>query len=101
MELSRELSNMLVNPDVYADPERINALFAQLRRDAPFARAHPDGFDPFWVATRHADVLDIEKRSDVFHNGDRSTFMSPAAVIELTKQVTGGGSQPDPLAGIG
>ncbi|MCP5180531.1 MAG: cytochrome P450 [Pseudomonadales bacterium] len=90
MELSRELSNMLVNPDVYADPERINALFAQLRRDAPFARAHPDGFDPFWVATRHADVLDIEKRSDVFHNGDRSTFMSPAAVIELTKQVTGG-----------
>ena len=90
MDISRELSNQLVDSEVYADPARINALFEQLRKEMPFAKAHPDGYEPFWVATKHADVLDIEKRADVFHNGDKSTFMTPQAVVELTKQITGG-----------
>ena len=90
MDINNELSNQLVDSEVYADPARLNAIFAHLRKEAPFAKAHPDGFEPFWVATRHADVLDIEKRADVFHNGDKSTFMTPTLAVELTKHITGG-----------
>lgn len=98
MELSKEISNQLVDPAVYADPEKINSLFATLRKEAPFARAHPDGYEPFWVATRHADVLDIEKRADVFHCGDKSVMAVPEAAVEMTKRFTGG--DPNPMRSL-
>ena len=81
MDISRELSNQQVDSEVYADPARINALFEHLGKAMPFAKAHPDGYEPFLVATKHADVLDIEKRADAFHNGDNPTFMTPQAVL--------------------
>ena len=38
----------------------------------PWTQAQPEGFDPFWVVTRHADILEVERQNDLFHNGDRS-----------------------------
>ena len=36
----------------------------------PLAVARPEGFDPFWVVTRHADILEISRQNELFHNGD-------------------------------
>ena len=35
-------------------------------------RSELSGVDPFWVATRHEDILEISRQNDLFHNGDRA-----------------------------
>ena len=42
-----------------------------LRREAPVFWYQREGIAPFWAVTRHADVLTISKRSDVFVNSQR------------------------------
>jgi cholest-4-en-3-one 26-monooxygenase len=44
----------------------------RLRRDAPVHWYEPPGdYDPFWSITRHADILTISKRADVFVSSRR------------------------------
>ena len=40
-----------------------------LRRDAPVFWYDHDDVEPFWAITKHADVLEVSKRSDIFING--------------------------------
>lgn len=89
-KMPQELANTIVDPKAYADGKRIDEAFTRLRREAPLAIAEPEGSYPFWALTRHADVLAVEKHSDLFHNGDRA---QPFTLIEAEKQVremTGG-----------
>lgn len=44
----------------------------RLRREAPVSWYEPpEDYDPFWSITRHADILTISKRSDVFVSSRR------------------------------
>ena len=82
------MDDAVVNPDVYVDPAEIHALFAKLRREDPLRFMQPTGFRPFWSVTKHADILEIEKRSDIFVNRLR-TYLSPIEGEEWIKSVTG------------
>ena len=42
-----------------------------LRREAPVFWYEREGIAPFWAITRHADILEISRRSDVFVNSRR------------------------------
>ncbi len=42
-----------------------------LRREAPVFWYEREGIAPFWAITRHADILTISRRSDVFVNSRR------------------------------
>ena len=74
-QISRELADIIVDPKAYSALTPVDAAFSQIRRDAPIGRAQPTNYDPFWVISGHADILDIERRADVFHNADRSTLL--------------------------
>ena len=68
MSVSAEIAETIVDPKAYADG-RIDAVFAQLRREAPVARVEAEGYPPFWVVTRHADIMDVERRNEEFLSG--------------------------------
>jgi cytochrome P450 len=89
-EIAKELANTIVDPKAYADGRRIDECFSTLRREAPLAVAQPDGFDPFWVVTRHADIQTVERLNDVFHNGDRPTVVTTIDADRKVRQMTGG-----------
>jgi cytochrome P450 len=89
MMLPTQLANTIVDPRAYADGEAIHEAFRTVRKTAPLAQAQPDGFDPFWVVSRHADVMTIERQNDIFHNGDRSTFLSPKEGEVMVRNLTG------------
>jgi cytochrome P450 len=88
--ISTELANIIVDPFAYANGDRVDQAFAQLRREAPLAVAQPDGFDPFWVVTRHADILEVERQNDLFHNGDRSAVVTTIAADKKVREMMGG-----------
>ena len=79
----------LTDPTAYAD-HRIHDTYRWLRKNQPFGLAEVPGVDPFWVATRHEDILEISRQNDLFHNGDRSPTLTSQEVDARVRQMTGG-----------
>lgn len=90
MTISTDIANTIIDPKAYADGDRIDEAFAQLRREAPLEVAQPDGFDPFWVVTRHADILEVERQNELFHNGDRATVVTTIEADKKVREMMGG-----------
>jgi len=90
MMIPQELADTIVDPKAYADGRRIDEAFKRLRREAPLAKAQPEGFEPFWVVTRHADILAVERQNELFHNGDKSTVVTTIEADRKVREMTGG-----------
>lgn len=90
MALEQTLAETVINAQAYADGDRVDDAFRRIRAEAPLDVAELEGFDPFWVVSRHADIKDIERQPELFHNGDRSTFMSSRENEAKVKALTGG-----------
>jgi cholest-4-en-3-one 26-monooxygenase len=68
------------DPDLYAD--RVPAAeFAELRRTAPVwwnaQRRGSAGFDDdgYWAVTRHADIMEVSRRSDLFSSWENTALI--------------------------
>lgn len=83
------IANVLVDARAYADPERLHAAYTWARANNPLGLAVNDGFDPFWVVTKHADISAISRDNTLFRNGDYSVVCRPKASIDHVRSVTG------------
>ncbi|CAL80716.1 Putative Cytochrome P450 family protein [Bradyrhizobium sp. ORS 278] len=83
-----DIAVTLVDPACYAD-HRIHDAYRWLRANNPLGRAELETFDPFWVVTRHADILAISRQNELFHNADRATTLTNKAVLERVHKITG------------
>lgn len=63
---------IFITADAFTDMARWHEVAAELRRDDPVARVEAEGWAPFWAITRHADVFEVSRRSDLFWNTPRS-----------------------------
>jgi len=81
---------LIVSPKAYATQKELLAGFRWLRRNNPLGRVESEGFDPFWAVSAHADIVEISRRADLFHNGDRASTLVPRAADELARSLTGG-----------
>ncbi|MCB0929583.1 MAG: cytochrome P450 [Mycolicibacterium insubricum] len=70
------LGAMLADPKAYTDEPRLHAALAQLRATEPISRVEVDGYAPFWVITKHADIMEIERANDIFTNYPRPVLMT-------------------------
>jgi cytochrome P450 len=66
-----EAAQVFVDPSAYAEEARFHRAASLLRRESPIRWVEGDGFNPFWVVTRHADVMEIERDHEHFLNGPR------------------------------
>ncbi|WP_317930793.1 cytochrome P450 [Halioxenophilus sp. WMMB6] len=77
--IPQEMANKLVTPSTYASDE-IYEIYRWLRANNPLGVAEVPGFDPFWVVTKHEDVLAISRDNKKFPYGNRpSTLMDKAS----------------------
>lgn len=90
--LPDEIAQAIVDPYTYADVPKLDATFRWIRREMPLAVAKPNGFHPFWVVSRHADISDISRRNDEFLNGRRQAVLISSEAEALTTKATGGKS---------
>lgn len=90
MTIPADIAHAIVDPRAYSDGDRVDRAFTWLRREAPLAQAQPDGFDPFWVVTRHADILEVERQNELFHNGDRATTLTTIEADRKVRELMGG-----------
>jgi cytochrome P450 len=85
---SPDLDNALVDPVSWADERGIHEQFRWLRQNDPLRWLTPDGFDPFWNATKYNDIKEIEGRKQIFINDPRPT-LGPKGMTEFLQQLTG------------
>lgn len=90
MSIPQEIAQDIVDPQAYADGGRVDRAFAWLRQNAPVEVAELEAFDPFWVITRHADILEVERQNDLFHNGDRATVLTNKEADKKVREMMGG-----------
>ena len=56
----------LVDPVRYARGGYPHEVWTRLRAEVPVARIVAPGFKPFWAITKHADIMDVSRRPQVF-----------------------------------
>jgi cytochrome P450 len=80
----------VIDPKAYADGTTARDAFAWLRANLPLGKSELEGNFPFWVVTKHADILEISRQNDLFHSGDRSTTFTTVEGDETVRRMTGG-----------
>lgn len=79
-----EIAETIVSPKAYAEETPIDEAFTFLRREMPLAQAEPAGVEKFWAVTKQADIREVERQNDLFHNGDKSATLT---TIEADQKV--------------
>lgn len=66
----------IVKPATFADDDYFHRLTSDMRAHDPVPYIETDTHQPFWIATKHADILEIERQNDKFLNTQRSVLQS-------------------------
>ncbi len=92
MTMTREAAiAAVVDPKAHADTPRLNAAFAWLRQNEPVALAEVPGFDPFWIVTKHADILEVSRDNALFPYGDYPSTLAPHQAVERGREARAAG----------
>ncbi len=86
--IPNELAAKLVEPATYASRELFDA-YRWLRANNPLGLAQVDGFDPFWVVTKHADILEISRNNALFPSAVRGTTLTTKGGDARARAITG------------
>jgi cytochrome P450 len=87
----QEIIATVVDPKAHADPARLNAAFAWLRANEPVARAELPEFDPFYLVTKHADILEVSRDNSLFPYGDFPSTLAPRKAVERGREARAAG----------
>ncbi|MDB5969944.1 MAG: cytochrome [Hydrocarboniphaga sp.] len=80
----------IVDPRSYGQHALLHESFSWLRKHQPLGKVVLDDYAPFWLVTKHADIQEISRQNDKFHNGDLSTILIAKGVDENIRRMTGG-----------
>ena len=81
----REAARFVISPSGHADDDRLQAAFKLLRAHAPVYWVDTPGIRPFWLVSRHADVVAVERRGASFSAEARSFLSSEMAEDRLRR----------------
>ncbi|HUO13213.1 MAG TPA: cytochrome P450 [Caulobacteraceae bacterium] len=79
----------VIDPAAYADGTALEAM-AWLRANNPLGLAEGENLFPFWIVTKHADILEISRQNDLFRSGERSTTFNTVEGDTRVRELTGG-----------
>ncbi|MEO8925879.1 MAG: cytochrome P450 [Caulobacteraceae bacterium] len=85
-----DIAMTVISPKAYAEDTPVHDAFRWLRANNPLGRAELEGFHPFWIVAKHADILEISRQNSLFHSGDLSTTFTSVEGDETVRKMTGG-----------
>jgi cytochrome P450 len=93
-KIPQRLGRLITSPKAYAKQTSLVAGLRWLRANLPLGLVESEDFDPFWMVTKHADVVEIIRQHDLFHSGDRAHTLVPRASDDMARALTGGDPHP-------
>ena len=73
----------------FTDPAALHALLAQIRKSDPLPYIQAEDYAPFWLVSRHQDIMEIERNADNFINAPRQAML-PLSYEMQTRAAAGG-----------
>lgn len=89
--LPGEVAAAVVDPVAYGQWDKLHTQLAWARANMPLAVAENRDHDPFWLVTRHADIMAISRDPQRFANGIRPTVLTNRDGEALARAATPGG----------
>ncbi len=90
LEVPAEIARTVLDPKAYGADTPIHDAFRWLRANNPLGRVCLEGIEPFWLVTRHADILEISRQNALFHSGDKATTFTTLEGDAKVRAMTGG-----------
>ena len=66
----------MVRPSTYANPTLLETLMAEFRASDPLPFIQSDSHKPFYIATKHADIIEIARQPEIFKNTQQSVLQT-------------------------
>lgn len=94
--LPDDVARQVVLPEGHRDETKLYEAYRWLRENQPMGQARVEGFDPLWLVSKHADVMEIERQPQIFsagggeNPGTNNPILQNIAGDEFTKSLTGG-----------
>lgn len=89
--LPADVAAAVIDPTAYGAWDPLHERLAWARANAPLAVAENPSHDPFWLVTRHADIMAIGRDPQRFASGVRPTVMTDRSGEALARAATPGG----------
>jgi cytochrome P450 len=91
-----DIARQIVLPEGHRDEAQLFQAYAWLRENNPLPQVEVEGYDPLWLVSKHADILEIERQPQIFTNGgaenpgSHNPILTNQAGDAFTKSLTGG-----------
>lgn len=88
MPVPPNIRDIIVDIRAYSDG-RIYDAYKWLRANDPLGHVEAEGFDPFRVVTRHADIQEISRQNELFTNGPQSILFTQEHIERTVREMGG------------
>jgi cytochrome P450 len=78
--LPPEVATAIVTPKAYGQWSDLNDHFTWARANMPLGQAQVESYDPFWVVTRHADIMEVSRNNKRFASAERQTTLTQSGI---------------------
>ena len=85
----KHIAEAVVSPHSHAERDALFSGLRWLRANNPVGRVEVDGYDPFWLLTRHQDVYEVSRQNSRFQNADRPVVVVDRAGEAVMRAKTG------------
>src|SRR5262245_13218695 len=79
----QHIAEAVVSPRAHAERDALFSGLRWLRANNPVGLVEADGYDPFWLLTRHQDVYEVSRQNSRFANAGR-----PIIVVDRAGEAT-------------
>ena len=90
------VAEQIILAEGHRDEAALYEAYRWLRENNPLGIGYVDGFDPIYLVSKHADIMEIERQPQIFTNGGgdkpgtENPILTNIAGDEFTKSLTGG-----------
>ena len=89
-EVPDDIARAVISPRSYAEDAPVHRAFRWIRANVPLGKATVEGIYPFWIVSRHADILEISRQNELFRSGDMPTTFTTIEGDRIVRGITGG-----------
>ncbi|MCX4096692.1 cytochrome P450 [Nocardia sp. alder85J] len=90
------VARQIVLPEGHRDNDSLFEAYRWLRENNPLGRATVAGYDPLWLVSKHADIMEIERQPEIFTSaggaakGSVNPILANQAGDAFTKSINNG-----------
>ncbi|WP_037140376.1 cytochrome P450 [Rhodococcoides fascians] len=90
------IARQIVLPEGHRDNDALFEAYRWLRENNPLGIAEVEGYDPIWLVSKHADIMEIERQPEIFTSaggedkGSVNPILANQAGDQFTKSINNG-----------